>query len=115
MFRVGQRAQSSLDLIPALFIVDRCAHDAGDVLGSFPLASTSIDLGYEIIIEDYMNSHGVKLSHVKAHWSTHSGYSLSDKRVHLITRNHLDRFGSLQTCHSLDLRCVDAVNMRKAH
>ena len=63
---VSQRSQASLDLIPALFIVDGCTHDTGDVLGSSPLTDPPIYLGHQIIIEDYVNSHGGNISHDKA-------------------------------------------------
>jgi hypothetical protein len=67
VFGARQHSQASLNIIPALFVIDGSTHNSGDVLGPRPLTSTLIDLGDEVIIKDNVDSHGVNISRGEGH------------------------------------------------
>ena len=55
---IGQAAERGFDVVPAPFVVQTALDELGDERAPAAGARTPVDLGHEIVVQGYVQTHG---------------------------------------------------------
>ena len=58
MTGIGQAAEGCFDVVPAPFVFETALDELGDECASTPGARTPVDLGHEVVVQGYVQTHG---------------------------------------------------------